>query len=137
MQSGDYQTIMRCNPFRSNKNSFYFYSCSAVAEYIEAETSFHCVLCGEVHDSLNLLRKHLNSIHRVQFWYFLTYLVTFVWTTGAASQESNAFSLMDRCKCISNRVTSAKVEKCCSITPLANSAQEGSMIWMRSDCTYA
>jgi predicted RNA-binding Zn-ribbon protein involved in translation (DUF1610 family) len=73
MQDGDYSVFMRNNPFRSNKNSFYFYSCTAVAEYIEAETSFHCVQCGEVHESLNLLRRHLNTAHRLQFWYVYLY----------------------------------------------------------------
>jgi hypothetical protein len=89
MEGGDYQAIMRSNPFRSNKNSFYFYSCAAVAEYIEAETSFHCVLCGEVHESLNFLRRHISTTHRLQFWYQWPHAARSASTTDAASPANS------------------------------------------------
>ena len=100
MESGDYATIMRNNPFRSSKNTFYYYSCERVAEYIEAETSFHCIRCGEVHESLNLLRRHLNLAHRLQFWYFFRNLVRYVWTIDAASLENRGYSVMGNYRCI-------------------------------------
>lgn len=97
------------------KNSFYFYSNKEVAEYIESETSFHCIECGEVHETINLLKKHLNNSHRLQFWYFYSNSATSAWTTEGASSLSNDSSLMASCKFTSNKETLVKLDRWYSI----------------------
>ena len=137
MQGGDYQAIMRSNPFRSNRNSFYFYSCAAVAEYVEAETSYHCVICGEVHESLNLLRRHLSNVHRQQFWYPRPHAARSASITVAVSLASSGSSRTACCRPTSSRATSPKPASCCSTTPSATSARAGSTTSTPSACTCA